>query len=236
MTQRGDELAERLAAVRRSVQHACSQAGRDPAEVTLVAVSKTWPVSDIEALADLGVRDFGENRAEELAAKTAALPAGELRWHFLGQIQSKKAVAIGRAAQAVHSVDRSKVVPGLARGAAEQGWRLPAFVQVSLAGQAADAPTGRGGADPDEVLSVAAAIDAEPDLELAGVMTLPPRSLDPAAAFARLAQVADQVRQRYPAARAISAGMSHDFPAAIAAGATHIRIGSAVFGERQTVR
>ena len=236
MTQRRDELAQRLTAVRGSVLQACSQAGRDPAEVTLVAVSKTWPISDIEALAELGVRDFGENRAEELAAKTAALSASDLRWHFLGQIQSKKAAAVGRAAQAVHSVDRSKIVAPLARGAAAQGCRLPAFVQVSLAELAADAPTGRGGADPGEVLAVAAAIEAEPDLELAGVMALPPRSVDPAAAFARLAEVAGQVQQAYPAARAISAGMSHDFPAAIAAGATHIRIGSAVFGERQAVR
>ncbi len=237
MTQRQRELADRLGTVDEQVSAACAAAGRVRGSVTLIAVSKTWPVDDIALLRDLGVRDFGENRADELLAKAQALPDPELIWHFVGQIQSKKAHAIGRVAHYVHSVDRRKVVTGLGSGARDAGRELGAFVQVSLADMAAGVQAaGRGGAEPAEVPALADAIADEPGLILAGVMTLPPLSADPAAAFSRIAAVSAGLRQRHPAADGISAGMSHDFVAAIAAGATHVRIGSAVFGERQPVR
>ncbi len=231
------DLADGLAAVRARIAQACATAGRDPAEVALIAVSKTWPAADIAVLHDLGVVDFGENRLPELQQKAAALAERTIRWHFLGQIQSKKAAAIGRVAPTVHSVDRARVVPGLARGAREAGRTATIFLQVSLAELApADAAAGRGGAAPRDLPELADAVAAESDLVLAGLMTLPPRQADPDLAFARLAALSQALQQRHPHARGMSAGMSHDFEAAIRAGATHVRIGSALFGERNVVR
>jgi pyridoxal phosphate enzyme (YggS family) len=237
MTERSAELAGRLTAVRARIAVACDDAGRDPAQIVLIAVSKTWPVADIAALHDLGVADFGENRLPELQEKAGALAERDIRWHFVGQIQSKKAAAIGRVAPTIHSVDRARVVPGLARGAGAAGRSAAIFLQVSLAELApTDATAGRGGAAVPEIPELAVAVASEPDLALAGLMTLPPRHADPEAAFARLAALSSDLQQRYPQARNLSAGMSHDFEAAIRAGATHIRVGSALFGERNVVR
>jgi hypothetical protein len=237
MSERAAQLRHNLQHVQQQLGDACEAAGRDPASVTLIAVSKTWPSSDIEILHDLGIVDFGENRVDELHRKAAELASRELRWHFLGQIQSKKAAAVGRDAAVVHSVDRAQLLPGLGRGAQAAGGPVSVFVQVSLADMAGpDAALGRGGAQPSDVPELADAVAAQPWLRLAGVMTLPPRGVDPSAAFARIASVGSQLRQRHPEASMISAGMSHDFPAAVAAGATHVRIGSAVFGERRDVR
>lgn len=237
MTARAAELLERLAVIRSGIAQACSAAGRDPSSVLLVAVSKTWPADDIDVLHQAGVRDFGENRVDELAGKAARFAGSGIRWHYLGQIQSKKAAAIGRTAAVVHSVDRDRVLPGLSHGAADAQRQLEVLVQVSLAEMAGDAESGgRAGAPPDRVPALAQAVSDTPWLQLAGVMTLPPRSADPGAAFARLASIATDLRRRHPDAVAVSAGMSHDYPAAIAAGATHVRIGSALFGERNYVR
>ena len=237
MSDRQRELAVRLAAVLSEIGEACAAAGRDPAEVELVAVSKTWPASDVAILHGLGVAEFGENRLDELQAKAAELADRGLRWHFLGQIQSKKAAAVGRAAQVVESVDRAKVVAALGAGARDAGGEVAVFIQVSLAAMAgSDQAVGRGGADPQDVPMIADAVAEEASLRLAGVMLLPPRSLDPARAFARIAEISGDLQHRHPGASAVSAGMSHDFGAAIRAGATHVRIGSALFGERPTVR
>ena len=237
MTDRRGELAQRLRSVRAAIAEACASVGRDPDAVVLVAVSKTWPAEDVAALHDLGVHDFGENRLPELQSKAAALADRDLRWHFLGQIQSKKAGGIGRIAPVIHSVDRRRIVAGLGAGARDVGRRAEVFLQVSLAEFAPSAEAaGRGGAQPADLSELAAAVGQEPNLRLAGVMTLPPRSADPDAVFARLAEISAQLRRDYPAATAISAGMSHDYPAAIRAGATHVRIGSALFGEREYVR
>lgn len=227
---RAQALAERVAAVRIRIDAACAAAGRPPGDVVLVAVSKTWPAPDIRAVAATGVQEFGENRLPELQAKAAELADLPLRWHFIGQIQSKKAAAVGRAAAVVESVDRAKLLPGLAAGAAEAGRELEVLLQVSL-----DAAAGRGGATPEELPELADAVAATDGLRLAGVMCLPPQSLDPVAAFARLAAVAADLRASHPGATTVSAGMSHDLEAAIASGATQVRIGTAVFGERDFV-
>ncbi len=237
MSQRQQELAQRLDTVRTRIRAACAEAGRDPADVVLIAVSKTWPVADVAVLHELGVTDFGENRLAEYQQKADQLSGTGIRWHFLGQIQSKKAAAVGRTAAVVHSVDRERLVAGLARGAREAGVGLDVLIQVSLADLA---PTreasGRGGATPQDVAPLAEAIVAEPGLRLAGVMALPPRTADPAVAFAQIVEIGARLQREHPEASWVSAGMSHDFPAAIRAGATHVRIGSALFGERPPVR
>jgi pyridoxal phosphate enzyme (YggS family) len=222
---RADELAANLAAVNARVAAACTASGREREEVLLIAVSKTWPASDVSALRELGVHDFGENRDGEAAAKAAAVP--DVRWHFVGGLQTNKARSVASYADVVHSVDRTALVKALSDGAVRAGRDVDVLVQVSLDGAAA-----RGGADPRAVPALADEADAAPGLRLAGVMAIGPLGVDPSPAFARLAEVAQEVRRRHPDATTISAGMSGDLEAAVAAGANALRVGTALFGHR----
>ncbi len=232
MTDRLAELRTSLAAVRARIAEACAAADRDPAEITLVAVTKTFPVSDIMLLSQLGINDIGENRDSEAAAKAAACAAAglEVRWHFVGQLQVNKVASVARYADMVHSVDRSRLAEALGRRSSAAGRVISCLVQVSL-----DDPgqqTGRGGAAPAEVGDLAAEIAAHDSLRLAGVMGIAPLGQPARPAYARLAQIAESVRAAYPGAQVISAGMSADMGEAIAEGATHVRIGTALLGGR----
>ncbi|WP_445257468.1 YggS family pyridoxal phosphate-dependent enzyme [Nocardioides aurantiacus] len=227
--ERAADLERRLGEVRERVAAACRAAGRDADEVTLVVVTKFFPASDVRVLADLGVRDVGENRHQEAEAKAEELADLPLRWHFIGGLQSNKAAAVAAYADAVHSLDRAKLVGGLSRGATGRGSDLDVLVQVSLDPPGAD---GRSGAEPDQVGDLAARVAEADGLVLRGVMGVAPLGGDPGEAFARLAEVAADVRRDHPAASWISAGMSGDLGEAIAHGATHLRIGSAVLGPR----
>lgn len=233
------ELAANLAAVRATIADACAAAGRDPAEIALIAVTKTFPVPDVMALSDLGVIDIGENKDQEAAPKVAACDAAglALRWHFVGQLQVNKAASVARYAYMVHSVDRARLVTALGRRASEAGRVIRCLVQVSL-DAGADAGMGgataaRGGAAPGEVLDLAAEIAATAGLDLAGVMAVAPLGQPARPAYARLAEIAQEVRRGYPQAQVISAGMSGDLREAIAEGATHVRIGTALLGGRR---
>jgi pyridoxal phosphate enzyme (YggS family) len=230
------ELAANLAGVRARIEAACQQAGRDPADVRLIAVTKTFPASDVLALSRLGVTDFGENRDQEAAPKAAQCAADGVRpsWHFVGQLQANKVASVVGYADMVHSVDRMRLVRALARRAAAASRVIGCFVQVSLDdGGAKVADGGRGGAPPEQVLELAGAIAAESALSLAGVMALAPPGAPARPAYARLREVAYSVRSAFPAAVAISAGMSADLAEAIAEGATHVRIGTALLGGRR---
>jgi pyridoxal phosphate enzyme (YggS family) len=230
------EVAANLAAVRASVADACAVAGRDPAEVALIAVTKTFPVPDIIALARLGVTDVGENKDQEAAPKVAACAAAglALRWHFVGQLQVNKVASVARYAYMVHSVDRARLVTALGRRASEAGRVIRCLIQVSLdADGDAGGPAGRGGAPPGEVLGLAAQIAAADGLDLAGVMAVAPLGQPARPAYARLKEISDGVRSAYPQAQVISAGMSGDLREAIAEGATHVRIGTALLGGRR---
>jgi pyridoxal phosphate enzyme (YggS family) len=224
------EIAANLAAVRARIADACAVAGRDPGEVTLTVVTKYFPETDVRLLAELGVRDVGENKHQEAVAKAAACADLDLRWHFVGNLQSNKAAAVARYAHVVESVDRRKLLAGLARGAQAVARTVDCLVQVSLDPPGSGA--GRGGAAPADVSGLAEAVAASEGLRLRGVMAVAPRGEDPAAAFARLAELAASVRLVDPAATWVSAGMSGDLEAAVEAGATHVRIGSAVLGPR----
>lgn len=231
------ELATNLAAVRARIAGACAVVGRDPAEVQLIAVTKTFPVPDIMLLARLGVVDVGENKDQEAAPKVAACAAAglDLRWHFVGQLQVNKAASVARYAYMVHSVDRARLAAALGRRASEDGRVIQCLVQVNLdpaAGQG-EGPPGRGGAAPGEVLDLAGEIVAREGLELAGVMAIAPLGHPARPAYARLREIAETVRSGYPAARVISAGMTGDLEDAIAEGATHVRIGTALLGGRR---
>ncbi|HET8660305.1 MAG TPA: alanine racemase [Micromonosporaceae bacterium] len=245
------ELAEALARLRARIAAACAAAGREPGELTLVAVTKTYPAADVVRLAGLGVRDIGENRDQEAAPKAAEVAAAGVgvRWHFVGQLQRNKCRSVVRYAGMVHSVDRVRLAEALA--AAAQRHRehpLDVLVQVSVdgdprrGGAVPDRPPATGGGAPDgaggpveqdaSVGRVAEAVAGAEMLRLRGVMTVAPLTWEPERAFARLAEVAAELCVGYPTATLISAGMSDDFEAAIAHGATHLRIGSLLLGKR----
>ena len=224
MTRR-DELAANLAAVEARIAAACAAAGRSRDDVILVAISKTWPAGDVQLLRDLGVSDFGENRDQEAAPKAAAVP--DVRWHFVGGLQTNKARSVASYADVVQSVDRLPLVAALSGGAVRAGRTVDVLVQVSL-----DGDPHRGGALPGDVAAIAEAAAEAEGLRLAGVMAVAPLQADPAAAFAGLVDVAERLRAAHPQARTISAGMSADLEAAVTAGANALRVGTALFGHR----
>lgn len=219
------DLAARLQRVQAGIADACTRASRDPGEVTLVVVTKFHPASLVAALVDLGVRDFGENRHQEAQAKAEELAHLDINWHFIGQLQTKKARQAARYASAIHSIDRERLVDALADPEAER--RIDAFVQINLT----DDP-GRGGVAPEGIEYLAEKVLKTPSLRLRGVMSVAPLEESAEAAFERLAGYSLRVRALAPEAAAISAGMTHDYTEAIAAGATHLRIGSAITGNR----
>ena len=229
---RRDQLAHRLAEVHGRIDAACAEAGRSPEEVTLVVVTKFFPESDVRLLAGLGVREVGENRHQEAVEKAAACADLGLRWHFIGSLQSNKAAAVASYAEVVQSLDRAKLVAGLARGAQERGRDLDVLVQVSLDPPDAE---GRSGVDVAQVPALAERVLETDGLRLRGVMGVAPLGGDAAQAFALLAEQAGVVRAAAPEAIWVSAGMSGDLEQAVRAGATHLRIGSAVLGPRPVV-
>lgn len=246
--ERRSELEKNLAEVRSRIAVACAAAGRDPGEITLIAITKTRPPADVLLLHELGLTDFGENKDQEAAPKAAAVAAAladadasanagagaarsqPLRWHFVGQLQTNKASSVAGYADVVHSVDRVRLVRALGTAARKAGRELTCLVQVDL-----DTPAdpARGGVPPGQVREIAEAIEAEQNLILGGVMAIAPLGADPARAFAPLRPCSLAVRAVNPAAAIISAGMSGDLEAAIGNGATHVRIGTALLGARR---
>jgi pyridoxal phosphate enzyme (YggS family) len=228
---RRGEIRAGLGAVRARIAAACQAAGRSPADVTLIAITKTRPASDIRLLSELGVADVGENRAQEAAAKAAECAALGLRltWHFVGQLQVNKAASVASYADVIHSVDRLRLVSALGSRAAAAGRCVTCLVQVSL-----DGDPGRGGAAADQVAAIADAIAASSGLALGGLMAVAPLGIPPAGAFAKLGELSLSVRSAHPGAVMISAGMSGDLEQAIEAGATHVRVGTALLGGRPT--
>jgi len=230
MGDRGTELQRGLEAVRRRIEQACARSDREPSDVTVVVVTKTWPAADVRLLHELGVRDVGENRQQELADKVSELGDLDLRWHFVGQIQSKKAPRIASGAAVVHSVDSERVVQRLDVGAQRAGHDLDCLVQVRL-----DTDQGaarRGGVSVDRLSSVVEELEASQACRLRGLMAVAPLGADPGPAYARLADLAARLRAEYPRATWLSAGMSNDLEEAVEAGATHVRVGSAILGQR----
>ncbi|MFC6285613.1 YggS family pyridoxal phosphate-dependent enzyme [Nocardioides sp. GCM10027113] len=235
MSARRQEVAAGLASVRERIARACDDVDRDPGGVRLVVVTKFFPFSDVELLADLGVTDVGENRHQEAEAKAAECAERGLTgltWHFIGGLQSNKAAAVARYADVVESVDRVKLVKRLDEGAASRGRPVDCLLQVSL-----DPPdaTGRAGAAPADLPALADAVSAAGHLRLRGLMAVAPLGEDPAGAFARLAAVRRDLLVDHPDAEWLSAGMSGDLEHAVRVGATHVRVGSAILGSRPPV-
>jgi pyridoxal phosphate enzyme (YggS family) len=225
------EIVSALGSIRARIAAACEPVNRDPQELTLVAVTKTFPATDVATLVRLGIADIGENKDQEARAKIAELDSDTLaaiRWHMVGRVQTNKARSVVRYARAVHSLDRAKLATALADAASGSRTEpLDVFLQVSL-----DEDPERGGVPASGLLELADAVAARPELRLRGVMAVPPIDADPDTAFARLAELSGELRQAHAEADAISAGMSGDLEAAIRHGSTHLRVGSALLGRR----
>lgn len=217
------DFAERLATVEDRIQTALARQGRVRDEVTLIVVTKFHPESTVRALHAIGVQDFGENRHQEARAKAQATSDLDARWHFVGQLQSNKARQAAQYAAAIHSLDR----PALVTALSTSQHNIHGFVQINLT----DDPA-RGGVSPEELEPLVEQVLETPTILLRGVMAVAPLDEAPEAAFERLAQLSQRVRSLAPEATAISAGMTHDFETALEYGATHLRIGSAITGNR----
>ena len=220
MTRR-TEIAERLLDVQERIAVAAKKAQREPADITLIAVTKTFPISDIEILSELGVQEFGENRDNDAAPKAAAVPG---RWHFQGQIQSNKLKSICSWAHVIHSLDELRHFEIIERFSTHP---LEIFLQVNLDGLAE-----RGGAAIESLYPLASIIQAHPVHRLAGLMAVAPLGIDPEIAFGNLHEIQRAFLRDFPSAKSLSAGMSQDFEIAISHGATHLRIGSQIMGSR----
>jgi len=220
--------------VRARIDAACAAAGRPAGEVTLIAVTKTFPASDVGLLAGLGVTDIGENRDQEAAPKAAACAGLDppVRWHFIGQLQVNKCRSVVRYAAVVHSVDRPRLVDELGRRASAAGRLVTCLIQVDLD---PEPDAARGGTRPGDVPALADRVAATGGLLLGGVMAVAPLGAPPRPAFRRLADLAAAVRAAHPGAMMISAGMTGDLEEAIAEGATHVRVGTALLGNREAL-
>ncbi|MFJ3693283.1 YggS family pyridoxal phosphate-dependent enzyme [Streptomyces sp. NPDC090052] len=235
MTDRKRELTANLARVEERIASACASAGREREEVTLIVVTKTYPASDVRLLSELGVRQVAENRDQDAAPKAAECADLSLSWHFVGQLQTNKVRSVASYADVVQSVDRARLVTSLSTAAVRADRELGCLVQVAL-----DAETGgrgeRGGVAPDGVGELADSVAAAPGLRLDGLMTVAPLAGPYAgrqqAAFERLMEISSRLRATHPAANMVSAGMSTDLEEAVKAGATHVRVGTAVLGVR----
>ncbi len=226
---RKDQILSNLESVKEKISAAAQEAGRSPSEITLIAVTKTFPVSDLEILYELGVRNFGENRDQEAAPKVGALPA-DITWHFQGGIQSNKLKSISNWASVIHSVDKFKYAQMISQFSV--GKTKEIFIQVSLD----TLPQSREGVDPADLMQLAEQIMSLPNLEVKGLMAVAPLDQPTEQAFVRLQQIQQKFIQLYPAASSLSSGMSGDYELAISLGATHVRIGSSILGNRSPIK
>ena len=226
---RKDQILSNLKSVKEKISAAAQAAGRAPSEITLIAVTKTFPVSDLEILYELGVRNFGENRDQEAAPKVGVLPA-DITWHFQGGIQSNKLKSISNWASVIHSVDKFKYAQMISQFSV--GKTKEIFIQVSLD----TLPQSREGVDPADLMQLAEQIMSLPNLEVKGLMAVAPLDQPTEQAFVRLQQIQQKFIQLYPAASSLSSGMSGDYELAISLGATHVRIGSSILGNRSPIK
>ena len=226
MTDRRASLRENLAAVRSALDGAAARSGRDPVDVTLVAICKEQPAELVSILAELGVDDFGENYAQELAAKRGAAPAA--RWHFVGRLQSHTAHRVAEHADLVHSAVPGRALQRLDARATSKSATIPVLLQVDESGR-------HQGVAPSDAEAAVRAIAELEGVDAIGLMTLPPAPHEPEDSrpyFARLRELRDDLAGPFPELRELSMGMSLDCEIAVEEGATMVRVGTALFGPR----
>ena len=224
MSAREIEIAQALKSVEDRIGEAATKAGRARNEITLIAVTKTYPASDVEILRNLGVQNFGENRNEEGVAKSALVSG---TWHFQGQVQSRKLRDIASWATYIHSLDSADHIEKLSRIATEIGKEISIFLQLSL-----DGAPGRGGVVASEIRALADSVANLPQIKMVGLMCVPPVELEHERAFSEIADIHQGFLANFPTATFLSAGMSSDYEVAITHGATHLRVGSQILGSR----
>ena len=232
MSDRLAGIKDNLETLQSRIDNACQEAKRSSTEITLIAVTKTYPADDVDLLKQLGIDDVGENRDQEAALKRTQVQA-DFNWHFIGQLQSNKAKSVVSYAHLIHSVDRSSLAKEIQKSAQGVDKKQAVLIQLDL-DQSGPDPT-RGGLWPTELMALAQQITDSSHLELKGLMSVAPLEENPEIAFARLAVIRAEFLKTYPQASILSAGMSDDLEAAILHGATHLRIGSALLGERPKI-
>ena len=232
MSDRLAGIKDNLETLQSRINNACQEAKRNSTEITLIAVTKTYPADDVDLLKQLGIDDVGENRDQEAALKRTQVQA-DFNWHFIGQLQSNKAKSVVSYAHLIHSVDRSSLAKEIQKSAQGVDKKQAVLIQLDL-DQSGPDPT-RGGLWPAELMALAQQITDSSHLELKGLMSVAPLAENPAVAFARLAEIRAEFLKTYPQASILSAGMSDDLEAAILHGATHLRMGSALLGERPKI-
>jgi pyridoxal phosphate enzyme (YggS family) len=226
---RKDELVSNLQSVRSEITRACEQNNRDPDDITLIAVTKNFPASDIRLLNDLGVSDFGESRVQEFSRKYEEVKDLVSTWHFIGQVQSNKIREITRMSDVVHSIDSAQHIERFNNQAEKAGKVVDLLIQINLD---PDYPNARGGVSAKEAEDLATLIHRLGNVNLGGLMFIASPHVDAKRAFQSFAEVLSVFKERHPSAQIVSAGMSADVQEAIRIGATHLRIGSKLLGNR----
>ena len=232
MSNRLKDIQSNLEKINTRIAEACSRSKRNISEITLIAVTKTYPASDVDLLKQLGIENVGENKDQEASGKISQVKE-KFSWHFIGQLQSNKAKSVVTYADLIHSVDRLTLAKELQKSASAIAKKQKVLIQVDL-DQSGPDPS-RGGVWPADLAGLAQFISQSENLELAGLMSVAPLGENPSEAFQRLAQLRSDFLKNYPKAVILSAGMSEDLEAAIEHGATHLRIGSALLGERPKI-
>ena len=232
MRNRLADIQSNLEKINSRISEACSRSKRNISEITLIAVTKTYPASEVDLLKQLGIENVGENKDQEASGKISQVKE-KFSWHFIGQLQSNKAKSVVTYAELVHSVDRLSLAKELQKSASAIAKKQKVLIQVDL--DQSDPDRSRGGVWPADLAALAQFISQSENLELAGLMSVAPLGENPSEAFERLAQIRSDFLKNYPNAVILSAGMSEDLEAAIEHGATHLRIGSALLGERPKI-
>ncbi len=232
MSNRLADIQSNLEKINSRIAQACSRSKRNISEITLIAVTKTYPASDVDLLKQLGIENVGENKDQEASGKISQVKE-KFSWHFIGQLQSNKAKSVVTYADLIHSVDRLSLAKELQKSASAIAKKQKVLIQVDLDQSGPDAS--RGGVWPADLAELAQFISQSENLGLAGLMSVAPLGENPSEAFQRLAQIRSDFLKNYPNAVTLSAGMSEDLEAAIEHGATHLRIGSALLGERPKI-
>ena len=232
MSNRLKDIQSNLEKINTRIAEACSRSKRNISEITLIAVTKTYPASDVDLLKQLGIENVGENKDQEASGKISQVKE-KFSWHFIGQLQSNKAKSVVTYADLIHSVDRLSLAKELQKSASAIAKKQKVLIQVDLDQSGPD--SSRGGVWPADLAGLAQFISQSENLELAGLMSVAPLGENPSKAFERLAQIRSDFLKNYPNAVILSAGMSEDLEAAIEHGATHLRIGSALLGERPKI-
>lgn len=228
---RKQELAKSFNSLSERISASCALAKRDKSEITLIAVTKNFPASDVEILHELGIEHVGENKDQEASAKHIQVKA-ELTWHFVGQLQRNKVKSVVKYCQYIHSVDRLSLAKEISKQAELNSRNLKIFIQVDLD----ESDVNRGGVGRADLAALAREISLLPAIQIEGLMAVAPLGVDPSQAFSKLREIQADFLKDFPEAVNLSIGMSEDFEIAIAHGATHLRIGSLLLGVRPILR